>query len=327
MIKVGILGAGYIAEAHAHGYASVPQAKVVLVVDPNLDKARRLAGLYQADAAEDLQAMLAADVDMVSICTPTPTHAALACALMRAGKHVLCEKPIARTLAEADAMIALAGESGVKLMIAHVSRYEVDHLKAREVLERGDIGPLRMAYHAIVGPYPGWSTGDWLGDRERSGGPVVDLAIHSVDYLLWLFNSPAARVYALGNRKGPGRDHYVLVNLQFENGGLALIEASWAHPQGSPLVCRAELCGEHGRISWDYSRIDGLQTWLVGSGPQSAVMEGENSFAAQIEDFIRCIENDLPSPIPGSAGREALRVCLAALESLESGRSVALSRT
>ncbi len=72
-------------------------------------------------------------------------------------------------------------------------------VKRREILERGEIGDLRMAFHAITSPYPGWSAQDWLGDEEKSGGPIVDLAIHSVDYMLWLFKSPVVRVYALGS--------------------------------------------------------------------------------------------------------------------------------
>jgi predicted dehydrogenase len=327
MIKAGMVGAGYIAESHARGYAALPQARLVLVVDRNLEKARNLADQYQAQAAGDVEALFSSDVEVVSICTPTPSHAQLAIALMRAGKHVLCEKPLARTLEEAQSMIDCAEQTGVKLMVGHVSRYEADHLKARDLLESGAIGELRMGYHGIIGPYPGWSTGNWLGDTSYSGGPVVDLAVHSVDYLMWLFKKPVLRVYALGSRKITGHDHYVLLNLQFEGGGLGLVEASWAHPASAPLSCRVELCADKGRIVWDYSQTSSTGTCFEGKTPQEYVMEGENSFAAEIGDFLHCIEYDLPVPIPASAGREALRVCLAALKSLESGCCVELPRS
>lgn len=322
MYKAGIIGAGYIAESHGHGYAALENVTLTVVADRNLARAKTLASQYQAEAVRDLEALLASDVDLVSICTPTPSHAELANALMRGGKHVLCEKPIARTLQEAQSMIDTAEQSGVKLMVAHVSRYEADHLKAKNILEKGEIGALRMAFHAITSPYPGWSDQNWLGDQTKSGGPVVDLAIHSVDYLMWLFKCPVRRVYALGTQKKNGQHHYVLLNLQFENGGLGLIESSWAHSQGSPLCCRVELCAEGGRIAWDYNQIDGMQTWIEGKGPLSYVLEGENSFAAQISDFLHCIENDLPAPISGVEARDALQVCLAAQESLGSGQSV-----
>ena len=194
MIKAGIIGAGYIGEFHALAYASLPDLKLALIVDQNLANAQKLARQVQAEAASDLQALIASDVDLVSICTPTPNHMETAKALMQAGKHVLCEKPIARTLDQAQSMIDAARQSGVKFMVAHVSRYEADHHKAKEILERGEIGDLRMAYHSITSPYPGWSMQNWLGDETKSGGPIVDLAIHGVDYMLWLFKSPVVRV-------------------------------------------------------------------------------------------------------------------------------------
>jgi predicted dehydrogenase len=215
-----------------------------------------------------------------------------------------------------------ANKLPAKFMVAHVSRYEADHLKAKEILERGEIGPLRMAFHSITSPFPGWSMNNWLGDKTKSGGPIVDLAIHGVDYLLWLFKRPVVRVFARGSQAVLGNNHYALATLQFENGGLGLIETSWAHPPSCQLSCKVELCGTDGRIAWDYNQIDPMQTLIEGQGKQSYIMEGENSYAAEIADFIRCIENDLPSPIPGQEAKNALQVCLAALESLETGRCI-----
>lgn len=326
MLKAGIIGAGYIGDAHAKGYAALSNVQLSAVVDRNLESARRLAGQYQVQALDSLETLLASDVALVSICTPTPTHAELTKTLLRAGKHVLCEKPIARNLEQAQSMIDVARSAGTKLMIAHVSRYEQDHRKAWEVVQRGDLGELRMGFHSITSNYPGWSTQDWLGDATQSGGPVVDLAIHSVDYLLWQFGKPARRVYALGSKKRTGKDHYILMNVYFEGGGLGLIEASWAHPAGAPLACRVELCGTQGRIAWDYEQINSLRGFRAGTGKQDFILEGENSFADQINDFVRCIEQDLPSPVSGEQARNALQVCLAALESLETGRCVEITQ-
>jgi predicted dehydrogenase len=327
MFKAGIIGAGYIGEYHARGYSGQANARLAMVVDQNLANAQKLAGQYQAEAASDLKALLDSDIELVSICTPTPTHAEIANTLMQAGKHVLCEKPIARSVEQAQTMIETAQRCGVKLMVGHVSRYEADHHKAREILERGEIGELRMAFHSLTSAYPGWSAQNWFGDQAKSGGPIVDLAIHSVDYMLWLFKCPVERVYALGSKQAGAQNHYALASLYFANGGLGLIETSWAHPASAPFGCRVELSGTLGRISWDYTQVDGMQTITAGQGRRSYVLEGENSFAVEIADFINCIENDLPSPVPGSQAQEALRVCLAALESLESGRCIQVARS
>jgi predicted dehydrogenase len=142
---------------------------------------------------------------------------------------------------------------------------------------------------------------------------------------MWLFDSPVKRVYAVGTGRSSGQDFYAMATLQFANGGLGLVETSWAHPANSPLACRVELSGTHGRINWDYDQITGMQSFIEGQGRRLFTLEGENSFAAEIAGFLHCIEKDLPSPIPGCQARDALQVCLAAAESLRTGQCVEIS--
>jgi len=315
VIRAGIVGAGYIAEAHARSYAAHPDVRLTAVVSGHAERAESLAQRYGAQAFTDLNTLLES-VDVVSICTPTPTHAEIAIEAMRAGKHVLCEKPIARTSAQAEEMIRVARETGVKLMIAHVVRYEADHRKAKEVLDRGDLGQLRMASQSLCGPAPDWSSGGWMMDAAQSGGPMLDLAIHSFDYLLWLFGDRATRVYAMGD------DKYAQVSVRFENGGMGLVEVSWAHPRSHGLIARTELVGAQGRLSWDYDGISSMQVITDKAGKGNLLMVGEDSFVTQTAEFIRCLDDDLPPPISGDDGLAALRMALAALESLETGRVI-----
>jgi predicted dehydrogenase len=318
-LRIGILGAGFIAESHARGFASLPaeRARLRAVASRTLSRAADLAGRYSAQAVPDLEALLPL-VDAVCICTPTPSHGAYAMAALQAGKHVLCEKPMARTLAEAEQMLAAARQSGRKLMLGHTCRYEPEHRKAREVLARGDIGALRMAYHSATGPLPTWASDDWFADVAQSGGPILDLALHSFDYLLWLFAAPARRVYAAGDGQ------YALVSLRFEDGGIGQVEASWAHPRSAPFMVRCELTGTAGVVSWDYEQVAAARYFREGAGPGYHLMPGEDSFALQCDDFVRCVEADSPPPISGEDGLAALRVALAALESCVTGRAVAL---
>lgn len=324
MIRAGIVGAGYIAEAHARGYAAQPGVSLAVVADPCLDRAERLAGRYHAVAVADVESMLKAGVDVVSVCTPTPTHAEIAIASLRAGVHVLCEKPIARTVAQAEAIIQAARETGVRFMVGHVSRYDADHRKAKDVLERGDLGQLQMGFQSITGPFPEWSSRGWFADVAQSGGPVLDLAIHSFDYLLWVFGSRVRRVCAVGVQRKIRAYTYALVTLRFEGGGMGLVEVSWAHPRAQSLSVRTELVGTRGRLHWDYDGIAAMQVIRDDSGKRNLVMVGEHSFSAEIADFVRCVEEDSPPPIPGEEALAALRVALAGLESLETGRAVEL---
>ncbi len=322
MIRVGICGAGFIAQAHAQGYAAQPDTRVAVVVDPRLEHAERLAAKLGATAGPDVEALLGPDVDVVSICTPTPTHADLAIAAMRAGKHVLCEKPIARTAAEAEAMIAAAEENDVKLSVGHVVRYEEDHRRARELVAGGAIGRLRMASQSITGPFPDWSAGGWFADVAQSGGPVLDLAVHSFDFLRWIFGSPVTRVSAVGVRRKIALPGYALVTLRFADGGLGLVEASWLHPRAHGLQARTELLGTGGRIAWDYESIAAVEV-TRDDAKRAHLFTGE-VWAAQVADFLRCVRDDAPPPVPGREALAAQRVGLAALESIESGRAVDL---
>lgn len=327
MLRVGICGAGYIAEAHARAYATNPDVQLSVITDAQPERAARMAERYGARSVGSLAALLNADIDLISVCTPTPTHADLAVQAMHAGKHVLCEKPIARTREQAEAMMQAAQASGVKFMVGHVSRFEADHRAARAVLQRGDLGQLRMAFQSIAGPTPTWSNQGWLTDATQSGGPVVDLAIHSFDYLLWLFGCPVVRVTAVGVRQMLALPSYALVNLRFADGGMALVETSWVHPRAQSLVVRTELTGTLGRLAWDYDQISGMQVIREETGRRIIPLLGEDSFAAEIAAFVRCIEDDTPVPVPAHEATAALEVALAAEESLATGKSVALANT
>ncbi len=324
MLNVGIFGAGFIAQAHAYAYALNPHVRLATVADPRLDRATELATKYGANAVATVEELLQSGVDVVSVCTPTPTHADVAIAAMNAGKHVLCEKPLARSLEQADAMIAAAHANNVKFMVGHVSRYEVDHRRSKELLERGDLGELRMAFQGITGPFPEWSSNGWFADEQKSGGPILDLAIHSFDYILWLFGKRVRRVSAVGARGKLNLHSYALVTLAFEGGGLGLVETSWAHPKAQGLTVRTELSGTQGRIHWTYDDIAALEVVTEQGSKRSAVMLGENSFRDEIADFVRCVIEDQPAPIRGEEARDAIRVGLAALESLETGHPVHL---
>lgn len=326
-MRVGICGAGFVAQAHAFSYAVQPDVEVAVVVDPRLEHAERLAATYGATASADFAALLGPEVEAVSICTPTPTHAELAIRAMRAGKHVLCEKPIARTLAEAEAMLATAAETGVVFTVGHVARFENDHVRAREIVARGDLGQLRTASRSITGPFPDWSAHGWFADPAQSGGPVLDLAIHSFDYLLWLFQDRVIRVSAVGVREKIAVHGYALVTLRFANGGIGLVEVSWLHPKGQGLLVRNELFGTQGRLYWDYDAIAALQV-VRDDGRQNFTMV-PGGWKVQTAGFLRSIREGTPEGTPPLvSGREALaalRVGLAALESLETGQAVALA--
>ncbi len=323
-LRAGILGAGYIARAHAAAYAACDGVDLVAIADPVGEKATMLAGLAGAQAYDDPTRLLELDLDVVSICTPSSTHADIVIRALGAGLNVLCEKPIARTLADGRRIVDAAAEANSLLMIAHVSRYEPDHAIAHRIISGGGIGTVRMLSQSIVSTAPTWSEKGWLRDHDRSGGPLVDLAIHSFDYLAWVCGEPPVRVQALASDTAAGPDTYVLVTLRYANGAIGLVEASWAHPSAHGFQVMTEVSGSAGRLWWDYDGISGGRMATDDGKVVTFDALGNRGFVAEVTAFVGAIRAGGPSPVPATEGLLALRTALAAEESVQAARPVSL---
>ena len=323
-MRVGLVGAGYIAGSHAAAYAADPRVDLAYVTDPVADKAAGLAERYGARPVADLETLLGSDVDALSVCTPSPRHAEVVVAALEAGKHVLCEKPVARTMSDARRIVEAGRRATGVLMIGHVSRFEPDHRAARDAVLDGRIGEPRMMSQSIVGELPGWSEQDWLTDPVQSGGPLVDLAVHSFDYLTWVCGARPERVHAVGSTRPDGLVDYALVTVRYDNGALAVVETSWAHPAGHGLEVATELAGTAGRLTWDYAGTAVGSLKLAGAAPQAVSQLGNRGFVAEIAAFLDAVEAGGPSPVPAEQAMLALEVALAAEESLRTRRVVDL---
>jgi myo-inositol 2-dehydrogenase/D-chiro-inositol 1-dehydrogenase len=239
---------------------------------------------------------------------------------------VLCEKPGGATLADAERMVAAARTAPGILMVGHVSRFEPDHRRAQQVVAAGRLGTLRMLSQSIAGPLPTWSEGGWLGDVAQSGGPVVDLAIHSFDYLAWVNGSRPVRVHAVGSAPDPaGVAPYALVTVRYENGALGQVETSWAHPASHGFKVTTELIGSDGRLSWDYDGLVGGVLHTDDGATERFDPLGNRGFRAEIAALVDAIRTGRTAARERGEGLEALRTSLAALESLQTGRTVDLT--
>jgi len=326
MVKVALVGAGYIAESHAAAYSADPRAELAYVTDPVADKAAALAQRYGARTSPDVDTLLASDVDALSVCTPTPTHADIAVAAAAAGKHVLCEKPVARTLADGRRIMEAGRRGPAIMMIGHVSRFEPDHRAARDAVLDGRIGTVRLMSQSLVGELPDWSEQDWLSDPDQSGGPLLDLAIHSFDYLTWVCGARPDRVHAVGSARPDGLVDYAVATVRYDNDTLAVVETSWALPAGHGLGLATELSGSAGRIAWDYDGVAVGSVKLAGAAPRAISQLGNRGFRAEISAFLDAIESGGPSPVRPEDGLLALEIALAAIESLQTRRTVHLTR-
>lgn len=182
-----------------------------------------------------------------------------------------------------------------------------------------------MMSQSITGEMPTWSQNGWLHDHEQSGGPLVDLAIHSFDYLTWVCGALPERVHAIGSRGADGQIDYALATVRYDTGALAVVETSWAHPSGHGLGLTTELAGSHGRLQWDYAGVSVGRVQRAGEAARDLSQLGNRGFHAQIAAFLAAIADGTPSPVPAEDGLLALQVSLAAVESLRAGRAVRLA--
>jgi predicted dehydrogenase len=332
---VGLIGCGNIgAGAHAPAYAHIPQASVVAVCDWVLDRAEAVAAETGAEPYQDYCQLLARDdVDMVDLCVSTDQHAPLAVEALTVGKHVLCEKPMARSLAEADAMITAAQQTGRKLMIGHVRRFDHRYSAIKAALDAGDVGRavyVRRAERQWL-PFP---ADTWYWRPESGGGVILDIGVHITDLFHWYFGQTPLSVYAVGRqvrqaaREANSYDH-VFMTYRFPDGAVGMAEASWAYfPDfGGGLYASLDIVGTEGRVQYSDQDSNPMLVFADETGAEFPrffrfMSTTEHAFRAEIEHFVRCILNDCQPAIGLEDARAALEMVLAAQCSADSGQPV-----
>jgi len=295
-----VVGAGRMGHAHAAAWAAcgVP---VRWVVSPRTRPV--LPAAPDAFWATSLDEALAdPGADLVSICTPTPTHADLAVQALAAGRNVLLEKPIALTIPDAERVAAAAARASGVLMVAHVVRFFAGYAALAERVAAGSVGLPRAVLGSRLSAAPDGA--GWLADESRSGGMIVDFAIHDVDQADAYLGDPVA-VTAV-RAPGDGFGTPAAITVEYASGGVAQLLAVSDLPAGTPFRTTLEVIGDRG--------IDTL-TDLPG-----------DAFAAQARYFLECVETGTqPAHSPVAAAIDALQVCLAARESARTGTRVVLA--
>lgn len=251
MIRVGIVGGGFMGKMHAQVYAALPDAELVAVADRRSAVADALAAPHGANVYPDLDALLAAEsVDVVDICLPTYLHAEHAIKALDAGRHVFCEKPMAMTVADADAMAEAARRNGRQLMIGHCIRFWPEYQYLKTVVDDGRLGALRSIALTRVSPLPTWTWENWVQNEARSGGAALDLHIHDTDYILYLLGAPETLTARGRTTPERGVDH-VYATLTYSDGVVAHLEGGWDFPATFPFKMAFRAVFENGAILWD----------------------------------------------------------------------------
>ncbi|MEQ7125125.1 Gfo/Idh/MocA family oxidoreductase [Actinopolymorpha sp. B11F2] len=316
---VGVVGLGGIGGIHiagwrrlgveVHGYDGVAEAR---------DRARDELGVVVHADLDDLYSA----VDVVDVCTPTDSHATLALAAVRAGRAVVCEKPLTRTVAEADELVAAAREAGVQLHVAQVVRFFAEYAAAQAAVAAGRIGQPAVLRLSREGGMPGADR--WYHDMVRSGGIICDVMIHDIDYARWIAGD-VVRVYARTLRpSGPqnGATHAYAI-LTHASGAITHLTASWART-GVPFRTSFELAGSEGLLEYATDQRAALRTAPPELARSAGMMLDEDPWAAELREFLAAMRGGPAPRVSAEDGRAALAIALAAVESAETGRAIEL---
>ncbi|MCY4422780.1 MAG: Gfo/Idh/MocA family oxidoreductase [Acidimicrobiaceae bacterium] len=308
MVCLAVVGSGFMARTHSDAYLRIGSAHVRYVCAPDPDRASALAGrLPGARGLVDFDLVLGdGNVDAVDLCVPTNLHRPYAERALAAGKHVLVEKPLALTLEDADAIVAAARACDRVVMVAMVLRFWPAYREALKAVRSGSIGSPQAVSSMRMSPPPTWNS--WMQDHAESGGPVVDLMIHDLDFTTELVGSPDA---IWGGSAGLV-DHAVVTTQHGD--AVAVHEASWALPASRPLHSRLHVVGTDGTVEHRFGPGGESLVLARRDGPQEPVeYDRTDPFEAELAYFVDCVENGRePQRASVEVGRDALAVALAA---------------
>jgi len=341
MDKVGVamIGSQFVSRIHAESLSRVPDANLVPVASRTEAHARGFAERFHvARFFTDYRRVLELpEVNVVLIGVPNDLHAAIVIDCARAGKHVIIEKPFCMNLDEADRMISACRQSRVKLMYAEELCFTPKYVRAKTLIDEGAIGQVYLIKQSEKhsGPHS-----DWFWDVDRSGGGVLlDMGCHGIEFARWILGKPPVKsVYAqvgtyVHRDRTRGDDNSILI-VEFQGGGTALIEDSWAKEGG--MDDTAEFYGSAGVIYADVLRGSSLVTFSkAGYGyavEKAASTAGwtftmyEESwnygFPQELDHFIKCVKYDLEPLETGEDGRAVLEILFAAYESAATGAKI-----
>ncbi|SDO11529.1 Predicted dehydrogenase [Paenibacillus sp. yr247] len=357
IFRIGIIGCGGIAKGkHLPSLKKLANVELVAFCDIVNERAEAAAEKYGAEGAkvyEDYRELLLdASIDIVHVLTPNDSHAEIAIAALEAGKHVMCEKPMAKTAADAKRMAETAKRTGKKLTIGYNNRFRADSQHLKRVCEEGELGEIYFAKaHAIRRrAVPTW--GVFLDEEKQGGGPLIDIGTHALDLTLWMMNNYKPKV-VLGtsyhelsqkenaaNAWGPWDPSKFTVEdsafgmIVMENGATIMLESSWALNTLEVDEAKCSLSGTEGgadmkgglRINGEkHSRLFTTEVDLKAGGV--AFYDGAKESDADLEmrTWINAIENNTEPVVTPEQAYVVSQILEAIYESARTGKAVYLN--
>ncbi|HEX7063694.1 MAG TPA: Gfo/Idh/MocA family oxidoreductase [Bacillales bacterium] len=326
-MKVGMIS---FAHMHAFAYAEHLNAhtdvEITSIWDEDRARGKEMAEKYHCDFYSDLREMLGTDVEAVVVCSENSKHKEHVIAAAQAKKHILCEKPIATEVQDAQAMIQTCKAEGVILQVAYPVRFALAMEETKQLIQSGTIGDVV----AINGVNHGQMPGGWFIEKELSGGgSATDHIVHIMDLIRWMLNDEVRNVYAELDTRFYDIDveDCGMVSLELESGVIVSIDPSWSRPKTFPRWGDAEMniTGTKGTLFVDAFRQNS-QFYNDRDDKIEDLPWADDPDERLISDFIQCVQEGREPSITGEDGLRTLEVVKAAYESSQTGKVIKLNR-
>ncbi|HAY14259.1 MAG TPA: hypothetical protein DCY02_07285 [Armatimonadetes bacterium] len=316
-LRMGLVGCGFMGRMHGNVYRMLDKADLVAATDRSSERLSRYAQEMGCESEPSLEALLAReDIDAIDVCLPTYLHKEATLAAARAGKHVVCEKPMALNAADAEAMIEAAREAGVRLMIAHCIRFWPEYALLKQIVDDRRYGRLLSINLTRYGEFPSWSSENWLADESKAGGGVLDMHIHDTDFIHYLLGDPdSISSWGTVDERGPG---HVFTTMTYGS-TVAHLEGGWNLPSHTPFKMAFRAIFERGAAIMDAGPLTIYEPGKDPVVPEFAKMEAQGGgnisdlggYFVELKDFIDHLEAGQPTTVvTPQTSRRSLEVAL-----------------
>lgn len=333
-INVGIAGLGFMAATHIKAYRQIPEARIHTICNPSgrcLDGDLTKVGgninandpvrldMSEVKATRDFNDLLNDPaIEVIDVCTPTLLHPEMVCAALRAGKHVICEKPLARNSEQARSMVEASRAAKTFAMPAMCLRFWPEWAWLKNAIERQTYGKVLSARFRRVAEPPTWGQ-KHFATGAKSGGALLDLHIHDVDFVQYCFGLPR-RVFATGYSKYTGAIDHVIAQFEVDSGAAVHAEGGWAMSPGFGFSMAYTVNFENATADYDLVRAPDnlLRLFRPGHPAETVKCEGADGYVGELRHLFESIYTQkAPSVVTMEDGLKAIQICEAEERSIQ----------
>ncbi len=309
-MRVGVIGTGEMGRHHVRVYSQMGDVELVGISDINEARVKQLSKEYETKSYTDHRELLKEGLDAVSIAVPTTLHKEIAMDSIDAGANLLIEKPIAESMKSAHEIVGKANESGLQLMVGQIERFNPAVTKLKEIIDSGLLGKGVAMTARRVGPY---------NPRIRDVGIIIDLGVHDIDVISYLYGGKVTEVYAIAGSEIHTFEDHASILMRYGSERSGMVETNWLTPH---KIRKLSAVGLEGVCYLDY--IDQTVTIHDKEWVREAKVDKDEPLVRELRHFIRSIRDKTEPLANGEEGIHTLKVALAAIESYRQMRPVAL---